>query len=149
MGNHRFHVWHFNYPKQDVQQLSLHEAQVWVTESWGLAARQGPDLAPPCGSAAVTTGSEASTSQRDHGRAVAPCARGRGSTLGLPIFIFPSLILAKMLYSEHSEKCLWKNYYKKVKVSMGKNCDLKETGRVKKHFKSNFNLTCYTTAEWV
>jgi len=27
--------------------------------------------------------------------------------------------------------------------------NLKETGRVKKHFKSNFNLTCYTTAEWV
>ena len=29
---------------------------------------------------AVEGGSEASTSQRDHGRAVAPCARGRGST---------------------------------------------------------------------
>lgn len=73
-----------------------------------------------------------------------------GPTLGLPIFIFPSITFAKMLYSEHSEKCLWKNYYsKKFKVSVGKNWDLEETGRVKKHFKSNFNLTCYTTAEWV
>lgn len=80
----------------------------------------GRPARPPRGSAVVTTGSEANNTQRNHGRAVVPRARGRGSTLGLPIFIFPSIIFAKMLYSEHSEKCLWKNYYnKKVKSING------------------------------